>query len=236
MSSQRVIGLIGGVTWMSTLDYYRAINEEVARRLGGVHSARLLLASLDFHDVRTRAEWNDEAGLLELYGDAARKLEQAGAQALVLCTNTAHRRAQALQEQIGIPLVHIGDATGLAAKSLGARTVGLLGTRPTMEEPFLVDRLRQRFGLEVLIPPADDRKNLERIIFEEMARGQFRAEAADYATHLVADLVGRGAEAVILGCTELPILLRDAALPCPALDTTRLHALAAVDFALKDLS
>jgi aspartate racemase len=235
MSSQRVIGLIGGVTWMSTLDYYRAINEEVARRLGGVHGARLLLVSLDFHDVRARAEWNDEAGLLELYGDAARKLEQAGAQALVLCTNTAHRRAQALQEQIGIPLLHIGDATGAAAKSSGARTVGLLGTRPTMEEPFLVDRLR-RFGLEVLTPPAGDREKLERIIFEEMARGQFRAESADYVTRLVADLVRRGAEAAILGCTELPILLRESALPCPALDTTRLHALAAVDFALKDFS
>src|SRR5262249_42888741 len=228
--STRPLGLIGGVTWMSTLDYYRVINEEVARRLGGVHSARLFLASLDFHDVR--AAWDDEARLLALYADAARKLEQAGAQALVLCTNTGHRRAPALEKIIGIPLLHIADATGRAAKSAGARTLGLLGTRPTMEEPFLSNRLRERFGLEVLVPPGEEREALERIILEEIARGQFTSDRARYATRLVDDLVRRGAEAVILGCTELPILLRGVQLPCPALDTARLHAVAAADFYL----
>lgn len=216
---------------MSTLDYYRVINEEVARRLGGVHSARLFLASLDFHDVRTA--WDDEPRLLALYAGAAKKLEQAGAQALVLCTNTGHRRAPALEKSVGIPLLHIADATGLAAQSSGARTVGLLGTRPTMEEPFLSGRLRERFGLEVLVPPAEDREMLEHIILEEMARGEFTADRASYATRLVGDLARRGAEAVILGCTELPILLRGADLPCPAFDTARLHAIAAADFYLQ---
>src|SRR5262245_15974437 len=233
MSSPRPVGLIGGVTWMSTMDYYRAINEEVARRLGGVHSARLLLVSLDFHDVRALAHRNDEPALLELYADAADKLERAGAEALVLCTNTAHRRAPQLEELIGIPLLHIADATGRAAKAAGATTVGLLGTRATMEEPFLRERLEQRFGLAVLVPPAPDREALDRVIFEEMARGQFLPAARHAATRLAADLAGRGAQAVILGCTELPILLREVAMPCPTLDTARLHAVAAADFSLQ---
>jgi len=236
MSSQRVIGLIGGVTWMSTLDYYRAINEEVARRLGGVHGARLILVSLDFHDVRALAVAGDEAGLLALYSDAAVKLEQAGAQALVLCTNTAHRRAAELQKRIGIPLLHIADAAGREAKWNGATTVGLLGTRATMEEAFIREHLAQHFGLRILTPPQAARIRLESLIFDEMARGVFSRPAADFAVELIRDLVAEGAQAVILGCTELPILLREAALPCPALDTTRLHALAAVDFALKDMS
>src|SRR5262245_2152819 len=157
----RVIGLVGGVTWMSTLDYYRAINEEVARRLGGIHSARLVLVSLDFHDVRALAMAGDEPALIALYAEAAAKLERAGAQALLLCTNTAHRRAAALEERIGIPLLHIADATGEAAKAAGVRRMGLLGTRATMEEAFIRGRLEQRFGLGILTPPPRDRARLE---------------------------------------------------------------------------
>ncbi|HKA44559.1 MAG TPA: amino acid racemase [Burkholderiales bacterium] len=229
----RPVGLIGGVTWLSTLDYYRAINEEVARRLGGVHSARLLLVSLDFHDVRSLASRGDEPALLELYADAARKLEQAGAQALVLCTNTAHRRAPELEKRIGIPLLHIADAAGRAAKSAGATRVGLLGTRATMEEAFVREPLERRYGLEVLVPPDPDREILEHIIFDEMARGEFLPAAAAHAARLVKDLAMRGAQAVVLGCTELPILLRDVATPCRTLDTARLHALAAAEFSLQ---
>jgi aspartate racemase len=232
MSTPRSLGLIGGVTWRSTIDYYSVINEEVARRLGGVHSARLLMVSLDFHDVRSLTLAGDEPGLLALYADAARKLERAGAAALVLCANTAHRRAVQLEKRIGIPLLHVADATGQAAKNAGKRTVGLLGTRATMEESFVLGRLEQRFDLQVLTPAAHDRERLDRVIFEEMARGEFLPASASYAASLVGDLVGRGAEAVVLGCTELPILLRSVALPCPALDTVRLHAMAAAEFSV----
>ncbi|HJY78303.1 MAG TPA: amino acid racemase [Burkholderiales bacterium] len=236
MSRQRLIGLVGGVTWRSTLDYYRAINEEVGRRLGGVHGARLVLVSLDFDEVRTRAAAGDEPALLELYSEAAATLARAGAEALLLCANTAHRRAEELQRRVGIPLLHIADAAGEAARRVGAGRVGLLGTRATMEEGFIRERLGRRFGLEVLTPPQTARARLDSLIFEEMARGVFSRTALDFALELMRDLVAAGAEAVILGCTELPILLRDASLPCPALDTTRLHALSAVDFALKDLA
>jgi aspartate racemase len=232
MSTRRLVGLIGGVTWRSTLDYYRLINEETGRRLGEAHSARLLLASLDFHDVRTLTLAGDEPALLELYAQAAAGLVRAGAQALMLCANTAHRRAAALKERSGIPLLHIGDAIGRAALAEGRRTLGLLGTRATMEEPFLRAHLEERFGLDVLTPPADERHRLERAIFEEMAQGRFLPDTAAHVAGLAQALARRGAQAVVLGCTELPILLRDVALPCPSFDSVQLHARAAVEFSL----
>jgi amino-acid racemase len=228
----KTIGLIGGVTWESTLDYYRIINEEVARRLGGANSAKIALVSLNFHEVLANAA--DAANHREIYVQAARKLEQAGAEFLVICSNTAHRRADDLAALIGIPILHIADATGRAVCQTKLSTIGLVGTRQTMEGDFIQARLQQRFGLKVRIPAAEERTVLDKLIFGEMACGTFSAAARTTVSEIIAGLAEQGAEGVVLGCTELPILLRGISAPCTLFDTTRLHALAAVSCALQE--
>lgn len=231
-NEMRSIGLIGGITWESTLDYYRVINREVARRLGGVHSARLVMVSLDFDAVRSRTLAGDEAGVLEIFVEAAHALERAGAELLVLCANTAHRRAEALRRASALQLVHIGDAVGAELRRAGVERVGLLGTAATMNEAFLREHLEGGYGLSVRVPGDAERSALDELIFGEMARGVF-SDAARRAVHeAVAALAADGAQGVILGCTELPILMRGEFAACPLYDSTELHALAAVDAAM----
>jgi aspartate racemase len=228
----KTVGLIGGITWASTLEYYRSINRETARRLGGVHSARIALLSLEFHEVRERTLAGDEDGVYAIFVDAAAKLKAAGADFLVLCANTAHKRAERLQQDSGLPLVHIGDATGAAIRQAGFTKVGLLGTRPTMEETFMRSKLEAGYGLDVQVPAKALRDDLNGFIYGEMAAGVFSDAARALVDRATAELVAQGAQGIVHGCTELPILMRGRATPCPAFDTTELHAAAAVDYAL----
>ena len=228
----KLIGLIGGMSWVSSAEYYRLINELVAERLGDMRSARMLLYSVDFAEVETlqrEGRWDDAAAML---ADAARALERAGADFLVLCTNTMHKVADALEQGTSLPLLHICDVTGAAILKRGFGTVGLLGTRFTMEEPFYRGRLEDRFGVRVLVPPEDERETIHRIIFDELCKGRIEAASRRACLEAIEALAGRGAEGIVLACTELPLLITEADTSLPLFDTTRLHAEAAVSLAL----
>jgi len=228
----KTIGLIGGMSWESTVPYYRHINELVKQRLGGLHSARIVLYSVDFHDIEQMqhaGRW-DEAG--ELLAGAARSLEAAGANLLLLCTNTMHKVAPAIEAAVAIPLLHIADATARAVKQAGIRTVGLLGTRFTMEQDFYRGRLESLHGLEVITPEATDRATVHRVIYDELCLGVTRTESRASYRGIIERLVARGARGIILGCTEIAMLVRPEDSPVPIFDTTRLHAESAVDAAL----
>ena len=228
----RTLGLIGGMTWHSTVDYYRLINEGVQARLGGAHSAALLLLSVDFgpvEDMQGRGDW---AGMGKLMAGAARSLFLAGAEGLVICANTMHRLADDVMEAAPIPLIHIGDATACAVKDKGLRTVGLLGTRYTMEMDFYRGRLEQKHGLRVLVPDEAGRTAVHDVIYRELAQGVVREESRRTYISIIEDLKRRGAEGVILGCTEIPLLIKATDSPVPVFDTTAVHAAAAVEFAL----
>jgi aspartate racemase len=232
MSGQAVIGLIGGMSWESSAEYYRIINQETQRRLGGVHSARSLMASVDFcrvEQLQHQGRWDE---LTVMMCDAARDLERGGAEVLVLCTNTMHRVAAEIEAAVAIPLLHIADPTAEAVKAVGLSTVGLLGTAFTMEQDFYKGRLAARHGLEVLIPEADDRRVAHRIIYEELVLGRTEATSRAVYRDVMERLVERGAEAIILGCTEITLLVSQQDCWAPLFDTTRLHALAAVDWSL----
>lgn len=229
----KTIGLIGGMSWESTVPYYRLINEGVKQRLGGLHSARLVLYSVDFHAIERlqhAGRW-DEAGML--LADAARALQAAGAELLVLCTNTMHKVAPAIEAAVTISLLHIADPTAAAAKGAGIETVGLLGTRFTMEEDFYRGRLEARHGLRVLIPEAADREVVHRVIYDELCLGATREESRAAYRAIIDRLVAQGAAGIILGCTEIGLLVKPEDSPVPLFDTTALHAASAVDFALE---
>lgn len=228
----KTIGLVGGMSWESTAHYYRLINEAVKARLGGLHSARLVLASVDFADVEPlqRAGRWDEAG--DLLNAAALGVERAGADLLVLCANTMHKVADGMMRGVRIPLLHIADVTGERVVAGGVRRVALLGTRYTMEQDFYRARLAERFGLEVLVPGPADRDEVNRIIFEELVLGRIEARSKARYLAVIERLVGDGAEGVIAGCTEITMLIQQPDVPVPLFDTTELHALAAVDRAL----
>jgi aspartate racemase len=226
------IGFLGGMSWESTAVYYRLANELVAERLGGLHSADCVLRSVDFFDVerlQASGAW-DEAGEL-LAGEAA-ALEAAGSEILVLCTNTMHKVARAVEDAISIPFVHIGDATAAAVRRAGMGRVGLLATGYTMEQDFYVGRLRDRHGLEVLVPDADDRAEVHRIIYEELCVGVIRSGSRDAYRRVIASLADRGAEGILFGCTEIDLLVDESDSPVPVFDTTQIHVAAAVDLAL----
>jgi len=229
----RLLGVLGGMSWTSTEAYYRGLNEGVAARLGGLHSARLVLHSVDFDPVaraQHAGDWDATAGIL---GEAAAGLAAAGAEALILATNTMHRVAGALEETAGIPLLHIADPTAAALLAAGHRRVGLLATRFTMEEGFYVDRLRDR-GLDVVVPEAEDRTLVHRIIYDELVVDVVRAQSRATYREVVARLAAAGAEAVVLGCTEIGLLLRDGDTDVPLFDTTALHVAAGVDWLCPD--
>ena len=228
----KTIGLIGGMSWESTLPYYRQINEEVRARLGGLHSAKLILYSVDFHDVewlQQAADWDAAGALL---ARSAVALQAAGADFLLLCTNTMHRVAGEIEAAVTIPLLHIADATAAAVADAGYATVGLLGTRFTMEEAFYRDRLQQVHGLQVVVPAAAARAAVHRIIYDELCRGIIRRESRELYRQAIDELAVQGAQAIILGCTEIALLVGARDSPLPLFDTATLHALAAVDLAL----
>lgn len=228
------LGLLGGMSWESTQTYYRLINEGVRDRLGGLHSAELVLYSVDFEPIERlqRAGRWDAAGVT--LAGAARALERAGAEALVLCTNTMHKVAATIEAAVGIPLLHIADATGAAVAGAGHTTVGLLGTRFTMAEEFYRGRLAARFGLRVLVPDETERDLVDRVIFDELCMGRVLDASRSRYRDIMAALADRGAQAMILGCTEISLLVGGEDSPVPLFDTTALHAAAAVDWVVED--
>ena len=233
MGPVKTIGLLGGMSWESTVSYYQIINRLVGRRLGGLHSARLVLVSVDFEpiEVLQRAGRWEEAGAVLV--EAAQALERAGADLLVLCTNTMHIVARQIEAAATVPLLHIADATGERITTAGLSTVGLLGTRFTMEEDFYRGRLEERFGLQVLIPSEAERDDVHRVIYEELCRGEILEASRDRYREIVSALVVRGAEGIILGCTEIGLLLSAPDASVELFDTTAIHAEAAVNRALE---
>jgi aspartate racemase len=229
----KTIGMIGGMSWESSQEYYRIVNEEVHQRLGGVHSAKTLMLSVDFAEIEELQRLGDWSEATRQMVEAAQALERGGADFVVICTNTMHKMADEVQAAIHIPLLHIADAAARAIQARGLQRIGLLGTRFTMEEAFYKDRLAEKFGLEVLIPPATERELVHRVIYEELVIGKIVPQSkADYL-RIIAGLQARGAQGVILGCTEIGSLVQQADCTLPLFDTTLLHALAAVDFALE---
>jgi aspartate racemase len=228
----KTIGLIGGMSWESSIEYYRIINETVKERLGGTHSARSVMYSVDFAEIEAlqhKGHW-DEATQAMIA--AARHVEAGGADFVVICTNTMHKMAPDVEKAIGISLLHIADATAKAIKARGMNTVGLLGTRFTMEEAFYRGRLVDRHGLEVLIPEPEDREVVHCVIYEELVLGAIRPESRKAYKAIIDKLVTAGAQGIILGCTEIGLLVKEGDSTVPLFDTTLIHAVAAVEMAL----
>jgi aspartate racemase len=230
---QATIGLIGGMSWESSAEYYRIINREMNRRLGGVHSAQCLMYSVDFEGIKRLQHEGDWDRLATEMKAAAVRLERGGADFIVLCTNTMHRLADAISASVSIPLLHIADPTAGRIKAAGLERIGLLGTAFTMEQDFYKGRLHEHHGLEVIVPDEDDRRIVHEIIYKELVLGQIRPESRQAYRAIIARLIESGAQAVILGCTEIMLLVSDEDSAVPLFDTTTIHALAAVDWALK---
>jgi aspartate racemase len=227
----KTIGLLGGMSWESSALYYRLINQGVRDEAGGLHSAPCVMSSVDFaviEGLQTRGSW-DEAG--ELLAREAAALESIGADCIVLCTNTMHKVADAITSAVSVPMLHVVDVTAAAIQAAGVGTIALIGTRFTMEESFYRDRLAEH-GLSVLVPPSDDRQVVNDVIYEELVRGEISPQSRDAYHAIIERLVERGAEGVILGCTEIELLVDPDDCPVPAFPTTRLHARPAVEFAL----
>jgi aspartate racemase len=232
MHRQAVIGLIGGLSWESSAQYYRIINREVRARLGGVHSARSLMWSVDFGEIERLQHDGDWDKLTEQMKDAAIRLERGGADFVLICSNTMHRMADAVAQAIDIPFIHIADPTGAKIKAAGLRRVGLIGTAFTMEQNFYKGRLNDLFGLEVVVPQAEDRRIIHDIIYRELVAGEALPKSRTAYREVIARLVAQGAQAIILGCTEIMLLISDEDSAVPLFDTTTIHAMAAVDRAL----
>lgn len=230
----KTIGLLGGMSWESTASYYELINRGVQERLGGLHSAKICMQSLDFHDLEQlqhRGDWDQIADILAA---SARKLERAGADILMLCTNTMHKVADQLEAAIDLPFLHIADATGSELVRDGVRLVGLLGTRFTMEEEFYKARLLERFDIDVIVPDPEQRELVHRVIYEELCRGEISDESRTRFLDILNHLYARGAKSTILGCTEIGLLVDQTYTAINLYDTTALHCRAAVDMALAD--
>lgn len=229
----KTIGLIGGMSWESSIEYYRIINETTKARLGGLHSAKSLMYSVDFADVEVlqhQGKWTEAAHLLM---DAAKKLEAGGADFIVLCTNTMHKVADDIQANVKIPLLHIADPTAQRVKDSGIREIGLLGTRFTMEEEFYRGRLSKKYDLQVHVPNAEERETVHRIIYEELVVGEIRQQSKEQYMGIIERMVNQGIEGIILGCTEIGLLIHEQDSQVPLFDTTKIHAEAAVEYALK---
>lgn len=229
----KTIGLLGGMSWESTIPYYRQINQHIKQQLGGLHSAKIILYSVDFADIEAlqrSGDW-DRAG--ELLAEAAVKLQAAGADCLVLCTNTMHKVAAVIETAVTIPLLHIADATAEAIQLAGLKKVALLGTRFTMEQDFYKKRLTESYGLEVLVPDEESRALVHQVIYQELCLGLVKPDSRLQYQQIMADLVVQGAEAIILGCTEIALLVSAEDCAVPLFDTTFLHAQKAADYALE---
>jgi aspartate racemase len=230
-TAMKTIGLIGGLSWESTAIYYRLLNEAVRRRLGGLHSARLLLWSFDFCEIEALQAEGDWAGAAARMADAARRLAKGGADCLVICSNTMHRMAAEVEAAGALPLIHIADATAAAIKAGASRRPLLLATRYTMEQPFYKGRLRERHGIEAMVPDDGERDTVHRIIYEELCRGILRPASKAAFLEIVGRCRGRGADGVIFGCTEIGMIIAEQDFDIPVFDTTLLHAEAAIAFA-----
>lgn len=231
-SPMKTIGLIGGMSWESSLEYYRILNQTTRVRRGGLHSAKVILFSVDFADMATLQHDGQWTEISDILVEAAQKLQMAGASMVLVCANTMHRLADDIEARISIPLVHIADVTANCVKAQGMERIGLLGTQFTMEQDFYRDRLTQH-GLDVLVPDEPGRETVHRIIYDELCRGQFTPDSRQAVLALCEQLAAAGAEGVILGCTELELLVDDATAAVPLFPTTRIHAEAAVDLALE---
>ena len=229
----KTIGLMGGMSWESTVGYYRAINEGVKSALGGLHSGRIVMHSVDFEPIKQLQHQGDWAGTATILAAAAQRIQAAGADFLVICTNTMHIVAPEIEAAIQIPILHIADATAEVLLAEGVGTVGLLGTAFTMEEEFYKGRLADKFGLNVVTPDAADRKIVHDVIYQELCLGSFREHSRREYLRIIDQLAGRGAEAVILGCTEIGMLVKQADTGVMLCDTTAIHAAKAVEYALK---
>ena len=228
----KTIGLIGGMSWESTLEYYRLINERIKERLGGFHSAEIAMRSIDFaeiEDMQSRGDWDAAAARLVR---AAAELERGGADFALLCTNTMHKVFDAIQAGVGIPLIHIADVTGREIRARGLTRIGLLGTRFTMEQDFYKGKLEKDYGIEVLVPDPGEREDVHRIIYQELCMGVVKGASRDIYGAIIRRLRERGAQGIILGCTEIPLLVKQEDVPIPVFDTTALHARAAADAAI----
>lgn len=229
----KTIGLIGGMSWESSIEYYRIINETVRERLGGLHSAKCLMYSVDFAEIEALQQegaWEEATRLLV---SAAQLVERGGADFILICTNTMHRLAEDVQKQINIPLLHIADATAERVKEQGLRKIGLLGTKFTMEEDFYKGRLIERHGLEILIPDEKERQRVHRVIYDELVLGIIKPASTAKYIEIIDTLIERGAEGIILGCTEIGLLIGQEDVQIPLFDTTYIHATAAVEYALE---
>lgn len=226
------IGLIGGMSWESTIPYYRQINETIKERLGGLHSAKIILYSVDFYEIERLQHAGDWGAAGAVLADAARSLEAAGAAFLVLCTNTMHKVASSIESAVKISLLHIADPTAAEVKRAGYSTVGLLGTRFTMEQAFYRERLEERHGLQVIVPDLEDRESVHRIIYEELCLGVVTADSRREYLRIMQQLASQGAEAIILGCTEISLLVNRQDSSVVLFDTTAIHARAAAEKAL----
>ncbi|MEI7430954.1 MAG: aspartate/glutamate racemase family protein [Betaproteobacteria bacterium] len=229
----KTIGLIGGMSWESTIPYYRQINETIKQHLGGLHSAKIVLYSVDFHEIERLQHAGDWEATGAILAEAARSLEKAGADFLVVCTNTMHKVAPEIEAAVAIPLLHIADPTAIAIMQDGYKTVGLLGTRFTMEQAFYRDRLSERHGLKVIIPNDEDRETIHRIIYQELCLGVVLPESRNAYRRIMENLALQGAQAIILGCTEISLLVSQADSRIPLFDTTAIHAKAAALAALE---
>ena len=228
----KVIGLIGGMSWESTAEYYKIINETVKERLGGLSSAKILLYSLNFAEIEKLQREGKWAEATEVMRDAARRLEGGGADCLLICTNTMHKMASEVEGAVNIPLLHIADATAREIKKKKIERVALLGTKFTMEEDFYKGRLMEKYFLDVIIPPEEDRNIINQVIYHELCLGKIREESRKEFRRIIEGLAAGGAEGVILGCTEISLLIKQQDSPVELFDTTAIHAIAAVDFAL----
>nr|WP_240519024.1 aspartate/glutamate racemase family protein [Leptolyngbya sp. BC1307] len=228
----KTIGLLGGMSWESTIEYYRLLNETVKAELGGLHSAKIVMVSVDFEEIVALKHEGDWDKIGQLLAAAAAKLEGAGADCLLLATNTMHKVAEAIALSTSLPLIHIADATAVEIKQSRIKRIGLLGTRFTMEESFYKDRLIHQHGLAVQVPNDEDRRFVHNVIYDELCLGKIRPVSRDRFCEIIARLVASGAEAVVLGCTEISLLVHPEDSVVPLFDTTAIHAIAAAKWAI----
>ena len=232
----KIIGLIGGMSWESTLEYYRIINQTVKEKLGGFHSGKIMMYSVDFHEIEKLQHLGDWEAATNFMCDAAQRLEKAGADFVVICTNTMHLMAEEVQKSIQIPLLHIVDVTAAAIKAHTHKKVGLLGTKFTMEQDFYKARLKDKHQIEVVIPNEQDRQRVHDILYNELCLGEIKDLSRGVFHQIIEDLIKQGAEGIILGCTEIPLIINQREFEIPLYDTTEIHARAAVEYALKNNS
>lgn len=228
----KTMGLIGGTSWESSIEYYRIINEVVKEKLGGLHSSKCLMYSFDFQEIvelMQAGEWEKISGLMQ---EAARVLKDAGADFIVICSNTMHRAAPDIEKNVGIPVHHIADAAAQVIMKMGLKKVGLLGTKYAMEGEFYRKRLQDRFGLEAIIPDENERCTVNRIIFDELCAGVIKPSSKEIFKDIINGLIGNGAEGIILGCTEIPLLIKQEDVSIPIFDTMTIHAVSAVELAI----